>query len=41
MMGKQTHPSMRPEQPRLPLPPGAVAAASKIGLNSDIPFSGE
>jgi hypothetical protein len=29
------------EQPRLPSPPWAEAAASMIGLNGDIPFSGE
>jgi Tol biopolymer transport system component/DNA-binding winged helix-turn-helix (wHTH) protein len=28
------------QQPRLPLPPWAEAAASMIGLNSDVPFSG-
>jgi spermidine synthase len=29
------------QQPRLPLPPRAEAAASMTGLNGDIPFSGE
>jgi hypothetical protein len=29
------------QQPRLPLPPRAEAAASMIGLNADIPFSRE
>jgi enoyl-CoA hydratase/carnithine racemase len=31
----------REEQPRLPLPPRAEAAAPMSGLNGDIPFSGE
>jgi hypothetical protein len=31
----------QPQQPRLPLPPWAEAAASMIGLNGDIPFRGE
>jgi tetratricopeptide (TPR) repeat protein len=38
---KTSNPAAAAEQPRLPLPPRAEAAASNTGLNGDIPFSGE
>jgi hypothetical protein len=37
----QPAPNAKNQQPRLPLPPRAEAAAPMIGLNGDIPFSGE